>query len=287
LTLWDGFLFDPETMTGSALNQGIRTLGQLEETRCLVLLGERGAGKSVAIQQLMEAHPDDPSWQFVDTGQLQTEIRLKELVFDGPEFKQCLPTEHPHHIILDSLDEGPLEIGAKVRLVAQELGRLSADVLSRLRITMVCRTSMWSTDLEAQLRRFWDGDVLGIYELSPLREEDVEKAASDEGVDAEAFMICVRERRVSILAAKPQTLFMLLRQYQKTSELPSTQRELMYEGCLALCEDDRGQLNRQQRLAIAGRLATVTVFSNKAGIWKGKHSSEHTDECQGPGGVHR
>lgn len=278
--LFGGFLADPRT--GGWLNQHVKTLDQLEDAQCLALLGEQGAGKSVDCGQLAQDHRDDPPWFYVDTGQLQTETRLAEKLFRSREWQHWRQNNTKLRLILDGLDEGPLDIMVKARRLVDEFTACK-DQLPRLRIRLVCRNTMWSAEVQAEFEKVW-GQNIESYQLCPLTEQDLRVAATDETVDPDGFLDCIRQRDVEVLASIPLTLGMLLKQYRASNDLPATQRGLMEEGCLTLCEDRRrsGRLSRNQRMAIAGRLAVTTVFANRAGLWSGTHSLDHRDESYVP-----
>src|SRR5207248_2384980 len=83
-----------------------------------------------------------------------------------------------------------------------------------------------------------------------------------------------------VLAARPQTLRMLVRVYRKDGTLPPSRFDLYEQATRALCEesnpkyrDGRKQLlSLDQRVAVAGRLAAVTVLAGRRGFWTGPES---------------
>ena len=114
--------------------------------------------------------------------------------------------------------------------------------------------------------------------MAPLRRTDVASAAIANEIDPEAFLEAIHEAGAMPLAIKPVTLDFLIGSYRATGEFPTRQADLYLEGCRWLCEernDSRvasgrtGELTSDQRLAVAARIAAVTVFSNKYAVWNG------------------
>jgi hypothetical protein len=103
-------------------------------------------------------------------------------------------------------------------------------------------------------------------------------------VDPEAFIRDVQEAEATPLALKPVTLQFLLDVYAQRGEFPSRQIELYLDGCGLLCEETNRErsdntsrastLSAEQKLAVAARIAAVTVYSNKFAVWTGLASGD-------------
>jgi predicted NACHT family NTPase len=113
------------------------------------------------------------------------------------------------------------------------------------------------------------------------------EAASAEGLNTDGFLRETDQKEVVPLAIKPITLVFLLNKYRKDAELPSMQVELYESGCHLLCEETNesriasratGDLNADQRLAVAARIAAITVFANRYAIWSGIDLGDVPDE---------
>jgi predicted NACHT family NTPase len=112
--------------------------------------------------------------------------------------------------------------------------------------------------------------------LAPLRRHDVIEAARAKDLDAEAFLREIDHMAVVPLAIKPVTLNFLLNTYGRNGRFPSTQMELYRQGCRLLCEETNashldarltGDLTAEQRMAVAARIAAVTIFANRSAVW--------------------
>ncbi|MGO9275649.1 MAG: NACHT domain-containing protein [Terriglobia bacterium] len=122
-----------------------------------------------------------------------------------------------------------------------------------------------------------------VYELAPLRRVDVIEAARVNGLSPDAFIEATDRAGAVPLAIKPITLQFLLNSFTKSGQLPSKQADLYVEGCQRLCEETNeerreakltGDLSARQRMAVAGRIAAVTVFANRAAVWLGVDRGE-------------
>lgn len=266
------------------LNEDETYFSGLTDKPCLILLGEPGLGKSTAIQDALDLLANE-NVHHLDLGTIGTEDRLIRVLFDCPKFQNWLQGEDVLHLFLDSLDECLLRLDYVAELIGEELERrLKAfpTALERLRFRVFCRTAVWPRLFERRLREIWKDDdnepsvsrqqVL-VYELMPLSRYDAQIAAQDRELDAEAFLEEVRLKQVESLAAKPVTLTLLLNSFDQHKSLPATEAEIYAQGCLLLCERlDKAQgrragirpnpLEPEQRLAIAARLAALSVFCN-------------------------
>jgi hypothetical protein len=271
LDAW-GALADPDSLYGREVNRSVVTLESLADWPCLVLLGEPGMGKSTVIA----GHAANltkglraPSEETViyDLGSYQTDMLLVGDVFRGERIRTWQGGTATLRMFLDSLDECLIAIENLASLVEREIGRLPPD---RLRLRLACRTAEWPKPLEDFLRGHWGDSAVGVYELAPLRKEDIEVAATQIRIDPTDFLSEIEKREASPLAIKPVTLQFLLNCFSKSKSFPTTQEELYHRGCLLLCEETkygrrrrsqrRGDLDAPRKLAIASRIAAVLEF---------------------------
>jgi hypothetical protein len=177
-------------------------------------------------------------------------------------------------LYMDSLDEALLRIDTIAVLLADELPRHPVE---RISIRIACRTFAWPHQtLEAAFTRLWGEEAVGIFELAPLRRNDVADAAAQRGIHAERFIEAVQNANAVPFAIKPLTLNLLLRLYERDGYLPGRQVDIYAQGCLSLCEEHSpnrrsagrlGQLSSRQRYRLAGRLAAVTMLANRYAVW--------------------
>lgn len=213
---------------------------------------------------------------WLDLRSCGSEDRLVNKLFESREFKLWVEGDYRLHVFLDSLDECLLRVDTVAALLVDELRNYPVE---RLSLRIGCRTAEWPASLlEQGLKDLWGEDNFEAYELAPLRRTDVASAAAANGIDPEAFLEATHEAGAVPLAIKPITLDFLMGSYRATGEFPTRQADLYLEGCRWLCEernDSRvasgrtGELTSDQRLAVAARIAAVTVFSNKYAVWNG------------------
>jgi len=104
---------------------------------------------------------------------------------------------------------------------------------------------------------------------------DVEAAAKAFGVQPEAFLNELVSRQAVPFAIKPLTLRFLLEKFRQNGRLPDQIVEIYLEGCRSLCAETNpsrletgraGKLSADQRLAVAERLAALTLFAGRTAI---------------------
>ena len=274
----DGYLWDPDSEFGSIYDPDVVPFESISKFPCLALLGEPGMGKSTAMQSEkgsidMQVTERGDTSLWIDLRAFQTDVRLSQAIFEAPVFRTWLNGKHRLHLFLDSLDECLLRVDTVAALLFEEFGKCPID---RLYLRIACRTADWPVSLEEGLRRLWSDEAVKVYELAPLRRVDVIEAAKSDGLSADTFLTEVDKRDVVPLAIKPVTLRFLLNTYRRHGQFPSSQAELYLEGCSRLCEETNesrraaqrtGTLSAHQRLAVAARIAALTIFANRYAIW--------------------
>lgn len=283
----NGYLADPTISPNNALMPHVKTMEQLAEMSCLVMLGEPGIGKSTEIDAMRKTSVEKAAEigekvYYVDLRSIGSDQRLFQKLFESQEFKSWCDGSYRLHLFLDSLDESLLRVATVATILADELPQYPVD---RLTLRIACRTVVWPSVLEDALR-LWSDDSLCIYELLPLREADVVAAAKNYDVDPEDFLLKVAEARAVPFAIKPITLNFLLRTYIRDGNLPNSQSQLYQEGCRILCEEANPSrqgsglpqtLDSDERLVIAARIAAITVFGQKSAIATGADTGGLSD----------
>ena len=285
-----GYFPDPDSEYARWLNPEATTFELIDQYPCLVLLGEPGIGKSTAMDAACQ-HQNDK----VTEGRENAEIlnlnlrsyreveRLIIDLFESQIFKTWLSGSGRLVIFLDSYDECLLELKKLGQLLADQLQKYKSQI-GRLYLRIACRTAVWPSFLENELRKIYGDEAFGIYQLAPLRRVDVEKAAAQEGFNSDSFLNAVRDKNVISFAIKPITLRFLLNMYRTNETFDAkTNVDLYHKGCICLCEESnesrvassqKGNLEKNQRLIIAARMAVVTILSNRVAVWSGIHQDE-------------
>jgi predicted NACHT family NTPase len=277
-----GYLYDPEGEWGKAYNPDLVTLEAISDIPCLVLLGEPGIGKSHEIENLTKHTLEklNPPYALLELN-LRSCSSLKIDLIQDQDFIDWFNGGHRLYLFLDSLDEGLLEIRNLATQLVDEFGkRRYRDKINRLYLRIACRTAVFPQVLEEGLKELWK-QGLRIYELAPLRRVDVIEAAKAERCSPDDFLKEVHQKNIVPLAIKPITLRFLLNTYHRhCGQFPPNQKlhELYLEGCKLLCEEisesrrasnQRGDLDVDQRLIVAARIAAITIFANRFAVWTG------------------
>lgn len=280
---------DPEAKYGKHFNPDLHSFDAIAEYQCLVLLGEPGIGKTSAMQaekESIDAHIGEEGGEtlWLDLRVCGDRYSLDQELFTNDKYTRWLEGNHRLHIFLDSLDECRLQIENVASVLGAKLKSLDYGQVQRLSFRIGCRTAEWPETLSDDMKSVWSEESVGIFELVPLRRKDVVTACVEEGVEPEVFVRDVQEAEATPLALKPVTLQFLLDVYAQRGEFPSRQIELYLDGCGLLCEETNRErsdntsrastLSAEQKLAVAARIAAVTVYSNKFAIWTGLASGD-------------
>jgi|LSQX01.3.fsa_nt_gb predicted NACHT family NTPase len=276
----DGYLYDPDGQWGNAYNPDVVSIDTISTNPCLILLGEPGIGKSNAIKKEwmdIEANAQNGGYGtlYINLNAYSSEDRLVRNIFESQKFRQWSEGDYNLYLFLDSLDECLLRIDTLAQLLVNEFNNY-AGKLERLYLRITCRTAEWPNSLEKGLVSLWKKDNVRVYEMAPLRRIDVAEAAITNHLDVEKFLDEIHKKALVPFAIKPITLKFLINTFKKNKLLPSAQENLYYEGCMLLCEENNEErretrlavnIDSEQKLAIASRIAAITVFTNRNTIW--------------------
>ena len=169
---------------------------------------------------------------------------------------------------LDSFDEATITIDKLVGGLTRLLDELPVE---RLTLRLASRSSAWSNRLDKELdQRF---DTVKRLTLCPLTHSSAADAARVADVDPEQFLSQIAAQDLGVLAARPLTLRMLIG-LAKVGPLPPGRNQLYRESSTLLAREnsDRRQEERtadlpvQQRLALARRLAALTLLTGRPTI---------------------
>lgn len=162
----EGFLIDPDAEYGKIFNPDALSFDCIAEKPCLVLLGEPGIGKSHELGEIVKRRPQEsgPDRIFIhrNLGDYSTDSALVEDLFGAPDFKAWVRNNQELELFLDSLDESMLHVKTVARLLGNHLARY-AEHKGRLKLRIACRTAVWPSTLEAQLKQIWENSEVEVY----------------------------------------------------------------------------------------------------------------------------
>jgi NAD(P)H-dependent FMN reductase len=255
------------------------SLEQLEETPCLILLGESGMGKTYAMRSERDRiHSRGGDVLAVDLREYASDDRLHREVFDGAQWKVWRAGDRVLWLFIDAWEESLIRLQNLAAYLASQLAGIDA---ARLRLRIASRPVEWSVELESGLMALFGDDSVQACNLLPLTEDDVRSAATASGVEAGAFMTELDQLRLLPLASRPLTLRFLLDSFEESGSLPDTQEQAYAQGLLRLCREPQPTLRRQRVdrglseehvLAAASRIAAVTLLCRKSSVvvdWQG------------------
>jgi len=272
----DRYLYDPQKDMGRYYNKTLTEIDKIESIGCLVLLGEAGSGKTTEIykewRSLKKANIDKTALCF-DLGEYSDEHRLCSEIFNNDCIQQWVKSNDFLYLFLDSFDECFLRIETLPTMLLNKLDSLPCE---RLYLRIACRGNIWPSFLEGELKHLWPSNS-ETYVLAPLRRSDVEQAAVERGVGGSRFLKEVRRLGLEALARKPATLEMLFQLYDEKESLSESSEDIYYQCCSKLCMELNprryglkvdGKLTIEERLAIASRIAAISIFGDRSFVVK-------------------
>lgn len=277
-----GFLPDPDaTLFGEqSLNPGVLRTGDLSVCRCLVLLGEPGAGKSTAVADTARLVATGVPVVSFDLAAYGSEDRLVREVFEHPTVTAWADGTGELCLVLDSLDEVRARVPHVGGVIADRVRGLPCD---RLFLRIACRTADWPAGLEQSLEEVFDTPK--VVEILPLRRKDAAAIAAT-WCDPARFLDEVEKAGAGPLAARPLTLRFLARAFGESGKLPARGAALYATGIRALCEEQNtgrrdaghsGTLSLDERIAVARRIAAATIFGGVPSLWTGPEVDASSD----------
>ncbi|MPV36724.1 NACHT domain-containing protein [Georgenia subflava] len=270
----DGFLRDPDATwlgTQSANPAAVR-VDEFREHRCLVLLGEPGAGKSTAVAAPARLAASGVPVVSFDLASYGSEDRLVREVFDDPSILAWSVGSYQLCLVLDSLDEARARVPQIGAIIADCVRRLPYD---RLFLRIACRTADWPAGLEQSLTELFG--AVHVVEILPLRRVDASAIAAL-WCDPSRLLDEVARAGAGPLAARPLTLRFLARSFGQSGRLPEQGAALYAAGVRSLCAEQNaarldaglgGDVPLDTRVAVARRIAAATVFGGASALWTG------------------
>lgn len=241
---------------GTPVESPLADLHEFRSQAAWVLLGEPGAGKSVAFAMEVEAV----------NGKY---LRIDEFINADPPADWQGKT-----LFLDGLDETRAGSGndSTIQQLCRQLKRLGNPPFR-----VACRAADWygTTDSD-DLKRASPGGKLDVLLLEPLKGEDILAILHENHdiPDPRKFVAEAERRNIAGLLDNPQTLG-LLAQAIRGDQWPATRDDTYWFACEALAAEankrHRDKARHQPRnlekvLEAAGQLCAVLLFANKAGI---------------------
>lgn len=275
----EGFLTDPEDEMGKMFNPSIREIGQLLDVPCLILCGEPGLGKTTTLETIRPSllsrlsSPQNLIW--VEMRSVPDAATFTRRVFETAAWKSWQSGNERLTLVVDGVDEGLVKVPDFIPFLSREIKDTPLD---RLQLILVCRTREWPIAAGDQLLALWSlKREDAVWELCPLRKGDAAIAAKAQGLDPETFIRGLYANETVGLAARPVTLFFLLKEH----DFRGTRAALYTRGCRRLCEEhDRVRIDILKRLGAAptntehvywaaARIAYALVLGGKSAVFTG------------------
>lgn len=265
----DGYPFDPEDRYGNAMQPAAVRADAVLTTRCVVLLGEAGSGKTQSVSSLAASRSSgdaDESVAIHRLGEFGSVDAIDREVFHTEEFLASQSGGRALALFLDGLDEALVGVDNLVGLLQRRLREAKTD---RLLCVFACRAAMWPETLTASLHDAFGRNHVSILQIAPLRRSEIEVACVAESIDPDDLFCALDDSAAHPLARIPLTLTLLLRAFREDRTLPKRRALLFNQTLPQLCDStterrDRGtggELTAAQRIEIASRVAVMCLLS--------------------------
>ncbi|MEU6194243.1 hypothetical protein [Streptomyces sp. NPDC047061] len=248
---------------------GVPLAGRRED-KLLVVLGERGCGKSDLF--IEEAEALQSEGHVVERVDLSARGRFYEASIARQSLAVVLErvsAGDPGYVLLDSLDEGMDRLGVLDDILVGCLEELGRERRSQLRLRIACRSGRWPRGLEGHLQSLWAPEEVSVVGVTPLSRSDVETAAAWDGLDGRRVTRRLEQKGAVALAWSPITLKPLLEAEREGWGLPSTVADAYRLACRQLSSHghrDGNPLTPDHLTALASRVAAAMQFGHYAAI---------------------
>ena len=140
-----GFLQDPTDGLGKYVNPDLVAISTLDETSCLILLGEPGIGKSSEIERIYTQVSQEKTASrtlLINLRDIPTaEIFAKELE-TSIQYQEWMTKGEILYLFLDSFDEGIFSFKSFANYLVLLLKK-NINNIQNLRLCISCRTAIW------------------------------------------------------------------------------------------------------------------------------------------------
>ncbi|MCF8719444.1 glycosyltransferase [Nitrospina gracilis] len=269
------------------------TIDSLDDYECAVILGPPGIGKTVLLkEEQIKREGEGKITVFIPINQISSKDTLNEIFKEEYEIEKINDPSNEVYLFFDGLDESRIDINELTSAIIRKIKNIKEvrekSKAQKIYIRISCRSEEWPKEFEQKLKGMLGEREVRQFYLLPLNDYEIKSAiASNFKEQKDKYEEIIEVFRLHGFARRPITLQMLLRIFRNREELPSGQAELFKRGILAALEESSGTrrkigktglLDVEERNLIAGRIATLTILSNRNYIWAGLYSENFPDK---------
>ncbi len=154
-----GFVAEPRSFRFLVpVNNHLKTLDELDEVRCLLLLGDPGLGKSYDIGEYVARltarlqTAQAPTFEIIacDISEFDDREQIRRTIFESAAIQAWKQSNSLLYLVLDSLDESLIPLGPLCTFLLDQLEGLP---LGRCRLRIACRTSEMPGEFRSHLEQ--------------------------------------------------------------------------------------------------------------------------------------
>lgn len=258
------------------INTEAKTLKDLENFKCLILIGDPGIGKSTEITLINHAENSITLKYYLKD--YASTAELFEVLSNNLDKK--INFEGRLFLYFDGLDEGLLNIRNLHDSLINKLKSIKnkePDLFDKINLRVSCRSVVWSEiseSLTPTLRSIFSDDKVKLVELAPLRKKDIILSVEQHKLSSNDFLTLICDNNLQSFCSDPQSLNSVIESYKLGRIKSGIQKVELFETlvkqkCIELNSKHKREksLTPEQRLNIAARIAAYCILSNKNSIW--------------------
>lgn len=225
---------------------------EIENTRCIVLLGEPNIGKTREFQHQSDRLQEEKGVRSVVT-RLRKWLAGEDILAVEHELRAALDSGENFHWFVDSLDEGRLKWEDVFTGLMKLLRQLSTPQLERMSLRLSCRAREWKESEQEHLEGLFadpnhEHAGLVVVRMLPIDETSARALIKEKlktPILVERFIHTCKSNDVMGLAGFPLLLATMLEQFKNTNALAEN-RTGLFRQAFANLLDERNKLHRQE-----------------------------------------
>lgn len=273
---YNGYIAEPSSDYSYIQNTNLKSLNQLNDQQCLILLGTPDIGKTytlennkTAIISELKTNNDHYLWKNIQS--ISDYAQFEKEILNNDEWSN-LSNDKKLYIYIDGISESLKNCPNIIDWLISYIKSKEHQSNIFLRLTM--RTIDWSISFEDQLSTLYTkDDAISVYELVPFAKKDVMNIAKENNIEnLESFFETIDQLKLQCFAILPKTLKHLIYLYKNgyLAQL-NNQKNFYINACMMLCDENNFKISSNkyasiEKLTVATKIATFMKFTETESI---------------------